>query len=68
MYYEEKMIRGQLCWRASPNARWRVYTKHQITERYLDAIERCDKLKKKIDDTEAECSNLREEVKANAWL
>ena len=68
MYYDEKMIRCQLCWRATPNGKWRVYTKHQITERYREAIARCDKLQKKLDNAEAECANLREEVKANAWL
>ena len=68
MYYEEKMIRGQLCWRGTPNGKWRVYTKYQITQRYLEAVKRMDELSAMLAQSEAAESNYRAEMKANGIL
>jgi len=33
MYYEEKTIREVLYYRTTPNGRWRLFTKEQLTQR-----------------------------------
>lgn len=44
MYYEEKMINGVMCWRATPTSDFVPYDLKELSQRYADLKEQFEAL------------------------